>query len=296
MSAAVFAFEPDVAPAGRLAEALSQPLRSIRLHRFPDGEGLPTVEGGAQTTLVYAGLARPDPKLMPLLLAADALRHAGAARRVLVCPYLPYMRQDSVFAPGQPISRDVMGALLGPAFDRIVTVEPHLHRTRDLAEVFGGTQVTSLSVAGLFAAAIGRAEDPLIIGPDAESEPWAAAVATALGAPHLVFEKTRHGDRHVSLRLPPDASVRGRRAVLVDDICSSGGTLAAAAGLLAAGGAASVEAFVAHALFDAAAQRRLGEAGVRRIVSTDSCEHPTNAIPLAGLLAGALACELEAKP
>jgi len=291
---AVFSFEADAAPSGRLADALGRPLRPIRLHRFPDGEGLPSVGGGAAAAILYAGLARPDPKILPLLLAANALRHAGTGRLVLVCPYLPYMRQDTLFAPGQPISRDVMGELLGPAFDRIVTVEPHLHRTRDLAEVFGGTPVTALSVAGLFAEAIGRADNPLIVGPDAESEPWAAAVARALGADHIVFEKTRRGDRDVALRLADDAALGGRRAVLVDDICSSGGTLAAAIGILLEGGAASVEAFVAHALFDEAAHRRLLAAGARRIVSTDSCEHPTNAIPLAGLLAGALRDELEA--
>jgi ribose-phosphate pyrophosphokinase len=56
-----------------------------------------------------------------VLLAADALRRAGAPRVLLVAPYLPYMRQDAVFRPGEPISQRVIGALLGQTFDGVLT-------------------------------------------------------------------------------------------------------------------------------------------------------------------------------
>lgn len=292
MSAAVFSFAEDAEPAGRLAEALARPWRQITLHRFPDGESLPTIEAATETAILYRALNDPDAKLMPLLLAADALRRAGAKRRVLVAPYMPYLRQDMVFAPGQPLSRDVMGGLVGSAFERIVTVEPHLHRTSELTPVFAGTPVTVLSAGALLADAIGPAGDPLIIGPDAESAPWAARVAGRLGAEHLVFEKQRFGDRAVALTLPKDARIAGRRVALVDDICSSGGTLVEAITAVTARGATAVEVAVVHALFDAEVQARLTAAGAARIVSTDSCAHPTNAIHLAGLIAGALEEEL----
>ncbi|HEX6861018.1 MAG TPA: ribose-phosphate diphosphokinase [Caulobacteraceae bacterium] len=282
---AVHAFEEDAAPAERLARALGLPLRRIALHRFPDGEGMPVVGGAEGTALLYRALDRPDGKLMPLLLATDAMRRAGAKRVVLVAPYMPYLRQDRVFAPGQPLSRDVLGRVIGEAFDRVVTVEPHLHRTADLTPVFG-TPVTSLSAARELARAIGAAGDPLLIGPDAESEQWVEKVADELGADFIVFAKERLGDRRVRLTLPAGAKVAGRRVVLVDDICSSGGTLEAAAAAVT--GAASVEIAIVHALFDEAARARLAAAGVSSIVSTDSCAHPTNAIHLAPLLASAL--------
>ena len=292
MSVAVFAFEEDFAPARRLANQLGAPLHAIALHVFPDGESLPVVPTGHETALLYRGLDRPDGKLMSLLLAADALRRSGTGWIVLVAPYLPYLRQDEVFAPGQPLSRNVFTRLLGQPFDRIVTVEPHLHRTRNLAAVFDGPLVDCLSAAHLFATAIVDRRDVLIVGPDAESEPWTSAVAREVGAEHLVLQKTRNGDRSVSLDLPPSARVAGRPVVLVDDICSSGGTLIAAAKALHAGGAASVEALVAHALFTAETAAHLRQAGVDRIASTDSCRHPSNRIYLAGLLAEALQKEL----
>ena len=87
----------------------------------------------------------PDRKLMPALLAADALRRAGASRVTLVAPYLAYMRQDRVFRSGEPISQRVFGQCLGRAFDRVLTVEAHLHRTHRLSDVTG--RARSLSAA-----------------------------------------------------------------------------------------------------------------------------------------------------
>ena len=291
MSAAVFAFEEDRAPAQRLADELQLALHPVHLHRFPDGEALPTVTTGHETAFLYRSLARPDDKLRPLRLAADALRRAGARRLVLVAPYMPYLRQDKVFEPGQPLSRDVLGGLVGPGFDRIVTVEPHLHRTHDLQPVFG-CPVSVLSVAQLFAHAIDGHGETLVIGPDAESAPWAAAVAAERGAAHAVFTKERRGDRDVTLALPAGLDVAGCKVVLVDDICASGATLIAAVDAVRGLGADPIDVLVAHALFDAAAASGLRRAGARRIVSTDSCRHPTNGIQLAGLLAGALREEI----
>ncbi|MDR3506640.1 MAG: ribose-phosphate diphosphokinase [Caulobacteraceae bacterium] len=292
MSLLVCAFEDEAAPAGRLAEALGARLALIDLHRFPDGESLPTAPLGADRVLVYRSLDRPDPKIVPLLLACDGWRRGGSGRLVLVAPYLCYMRQDTRFAPGQPISRDVIGRLLGERFDRIVTVDPHLHRTADIAAVFG-TEVSVLSAARPLAQALAlEGPPPLLIGPDEESERWTAALAAQMGAPHVTFRKIRHGDRSVDLILPPDTEIAGRTVVLVDDICSSGATLVAAARLVAAKGAGRIEAAVVHALFDERAALELKAAGVSRIVSTDSCPHPTNAVSLARELANALAGEL----
>lgn len=286
----LLAFPDEAAPAGRLAQALGVNLGLIDIHRFPDGETLPTVPGAERTTAIYRSLDRPDPKLMPLLLAADAARRAGAQRLVLVCPYLGYLRQDTIFAPGQPISRDVICSLLGRAFDRVVTVDAHLHRTKDLSAVMG-IRADDLSAAEPLADAL-KGEAPMVIGPDSESAPWAQRIADRLGGELLVFEKARDGDRQVTLTAPDLSKVKGRRAVIVDDVASSGTTILAATDVLKQAGAASIEVGVVHALFTAEVGERMKAAGVSRIVSTDSVAHPTNAAPLAGILADALREEL----
>ncbi|HEY2357915.1 MAG TPA: ribose-phosphate diphosphokinase [Phenylobacterium sp.] len=294
MTAAVHAFERDRAPAGRLASALGAPLRAVQLHILPDAESLPNVGACPATVILYRSLDRPDAKLMPTLLACDAFRRAGAKRLVLVAPYMPYLRQDAVFLPGQPLSRDVIGCLLGRAFDRIVTVDPHLHRTTSLASVFGEAEVEVLTAASVLAHRFCNTKPTLVVGPDAESEPWAAAVGALLGVAHLTLSKTRSGDREVAVSAPCQAAVSGRRVLLLDDICSTGETLLDATRRLQMAGAASVDIAVVHALFKPPVADALRSAGARSVVSTDSCAHPTNAIHLASVLAATLSQEFAA--
>jgi len=289
----VQAFADEAAPAGRLAKALGAGLEVIDLHRFPDGEVLPTARAAAPTTILYRSLDHPDAKLIALLLAADALRRAGARRLVLVAPYLCYLRQDAVFAPGQPLSRDVVLPLIGARFDRVVTVQAHLHRTTDLSAVLGAP-AQNLSAVPALARLVGGEDRPIVVGPDTESAGWTSEWAAATGGEAHTFRKTRLGDRRVRLEADWLARAKGRRALVVDDVASSGATLAAAVRRLVRAGAGPVDIAVAHALFDRRAEARLRRAGARRIVSTDSVVHPTNEACLAPLLARALKDEAAA--
>ena len=287
------AFADEAAPACALADALGVDARIVDVHTFPDGEVLPTIPEAAATTLVYRSLSHPNDKLMPLLLACDAWRRAGAKRLILVVPYLCYLRQDALFAPGQPNSQAVIGDLLGARFDRIVTVDAHLHRTPSIERVFPKTAATNLSAASAIAAWLRRNHDNIdfIIGPDVESEPWVRQVAATLSAPYRLFSKTRLGDADVRLTLQKPEDFAGCSLALVDDICSSGGTMIKATEMLRNAGARDIIVCVTHALFDQATADKLRAAGASAIVSTDSVIHPTNAIALAPLLADALAGE-----
>jgi ribose-phosphate pyrophosphokinase len=228
----------------------------------------------------------PNAKLVETVLAADALRRAGARRVTLVAPYLPYMRQDMVFAAGEPISQLVIGRWLGAAFDGVLTVEAHLHRVRRLRDVITGSS-RSISAAPAIGRWLRRAgESWLVVGPDEESSPWVRQIARAAGAAWVVARKERHGDRAVTVRLP--ALPRAARAVIVDDVASSGATIATAARALRRAGMRSVDAVVTHAIFAHGAQARIRAAGVRRLVSCDTIPHPTNAIGAAALIAAVL--------
>ncbi|MFW6350495.1 MAG: phosphoribosyltransferase family protein, partial [Thiohalospira sp.] len=102
-----------------------------------------------------------------------------------------------------------------------------------------------------------------------------------------VGAKERRGDRDVTITLHP-AELNGRDVVLLDDVASSGLTLARAAEAALAAGAARVDAVVTHALFAGGAEEAIAAAGVGTVHSTDSIAHPTNAVPLAPLLAEAV--------
>ena len=273
--------------ARRLARSLGAPLARVKTHPFPDGETLVEVthRAGAEAIVVQS-FNDPDRKLMPALLTADALRRAGARRVTLVAPYLAYMRQDRIFRPGEPISQRVFGQCLGRAFDRVLTVQAHLHRIRRLGDVMAG-RGRSLSAAPAIAQWLERRGGGAIaVGPDEESEPWIRAVARAAGLRWVVGTKQRLGDRRVRVRfgeLP-----RGARAVVIDDIASSGATIAAAVRALRERGVRTVDAAVVHAIFAPGAIDLIRRAGARTVVSCDTVEHPSNRIECAPLVGTAL--------
>jgi ribose-phosphate pyrophosphokinase len=298
MSAFAIHAMPGVeAPARALADRLNAPLHTVDIHAFPDSESLVTVAPQTGTAVVYCPLDRPDAKLVRLMLAAAALRDGGAVRLVLVAPYMCYMRQDIAFAPGQAVSQRVIGRFLAGLFDRIVTVDPHLHRTPDIAAVFPGAEASALSAAPLLADFLARGNggrSPMLVGPDAESRQWVEAVASPRGLDVLTAEKTRHGDTDVQITIPGVERVQDRQVVMIDDVISTGHTLARCAALLVEAGATAVDALAVHCLADDGALAMMRRAGIDTISTTDSVAHPTNAIALSPLLADALQQETDA--
>ena len=295
MTASLHVFPGYTEEARKLAAALCLPLHAIDLHRFPDGESRVKVQEVTGTAIIFASLDHPDGKIVPLLLAAAALRAGGADRLVLLCPYLCYMRQDKAFTPGEAVSQKVIGPLLAQYFDRVITVDPHLHRTPSLSAVMPGIRADTLSATALIGdlvAAETRDADIILVGPDSESRQWVAAVAAHADLPFLIAEKTRHGDREVDISLPEAGRVRGRRAVIIDDLISSGATICRMADLLIKAGAAGVEAVAVHVLADAPALDAMAQAGVARIRSSSSIIHATNAFSLTPLFVAALEEEI----
>jgi ribose-phosphate pyrophosphokinase len=280
-------FAADSKIARRLGATARLECAKIRMHRFPDGESMPTVATppGKEAVLVAAIDGRAV-NILDTLLAADALRRAGARRVTLVAPYLPYMRQDKVFHAGEPVSQRVVGALLGNAFDRVLTIEPHLHRIKRLGEVIR-CQADSVSAAAAIAEWIKRnAPDSLVVGPDAESRRWIQSIARSAGVESTVGIKHRDSDRRVRVRF--EAFSRRRGAIIVDDIASSGATLAAATRQLRALGIVTIAVIVVHAVFAPGAVERIRRAGAHLIVSCDTIRHATNSISIVPLLAAAL--------
>ena len=294
MSVALHSFEHGESHARELASKLGLDAYLIDVHTFPDGESRVGISGSARTSLVYCPLDRPNGKLVDLMLAADALRRAGAQRLVLVAPYLCYMRQDKAFHEGEAVSQQAVARFLSSLFDRVVTVDAHLHRISSLAEVFPSIDAENLIAADTiarFAAGRNIGGETLIAGPDEEAGQWVGRLAGALGARAITGRKVRRGDQEVEIAFP-DLDLDGKSVLIADDIVSSGGTMLSAIAAMKARGAASIRVAVTHALFDTAVYEKMLDAGAGTVWSTTSIPHPTNAISLAGLLDGALRNEL----
>lgn len=293
-SLVVHGFEDCRRAGERLAARLGAPYRGVEVHRFPDGESLVRVD--AQETgrraVLYRGLDRPNDKLIEIVLAASALRDQGVGHITLVAPYLPYMRQDIAFHPGEAVSQTVIGRWLATHFDRVIAVEPHLHRTAELGAVFPGRDAIALSGGPALGAALadeGVSPETVILGPDIESTPLTRATAQAAGLDDwATARKVRHGDRDVTMTLPDAPDLAGRPVIVVDDVISSGATIIACAKAAFERGAASVEVLAVHALYPPQADDAFRRAGIARVRSADGAPHPSNAVPLDRLLADAV--------
>jgi len=272
-----------------LAKALGLPFDVAKVHRFPDGESKLTLpESLAEELILCRSLDHPNDKLVELLLAVKTAREQGVKRITLVAPYLCYMRQDIAFQPGEAVSQQIIGHFLAELFERVVTVDPHLHRIDRLAQAIPGREAIALGTAELMGEFLAsNTTRPLLVGPDAESEQWVRAIAVPAGLDYAVATKQRLGDREVRITLP-EHDYRRHEVILVDDMISTGRTLINVTEQLKRQGAETIHCLVTHALFSDDVSQALKQAGIDHIWSSDSIPHPSNAVALADLLAGAI--------
>ena len=271
-----------------LADQLDGEVGAVETRQFPDGESyirLITPVAGRSVVFVCT-LDRPDGKLLPLIFAAGAAKELRAAKVGLVAPYLAYMRQDKRFQEGEAVTSSHFASILNGWFDWMATVDPHLHRRTSLSEIYTMPTAT-LHAAGAIADWIrDEVDKPVLVGPDGESEQWVAAVAEDVGCPHTVLLKTRHGDRDVEVSVPDVGAWRDHTPILIDDIISTARTMIETVGHLKRAGMQPPICIGVHAVFAGDAYRALSNAGTGQIVTCNTIPHASNAIDLAGLLAG----------
>lgn len=238
-----------------LGARLQCTVAAVEAHCFPDGEHPVRLGRGVEgcRVVLAAHLDHPDDKTLPRLFAADAARELGAREVGLVAPYLPYMRQDARFRPGEAVTSRSYARPLSSALDFLVTVDPHLHRWKTLDEIY---PIRTSVVAA--APAIGE---------------WLLREL-----PNCI----RSGDREVRVHLPQSCGPQGRTPVLLDDIISTGHTIAAAAQELRTAGWNAPVVVAVHALVADKDLAALHRAGVARIVSCDTITHQSNAISVRG--------------
>lgn len=286
MSLMLFCLPELEVMAGKLAAASGAKLCEHEMRHFPDGETyvrvIPEVRGA--DVMVLWQLHQPNTHVLPLLMLVNTLKDLGAKRVGLVAPYLAYMRQDKRFHAGEGITQRYFARLLSQQVDWLVTVDPHLHRIHALDEVYSIPALAMTAVEPMADWIRAHVANPVVIGPDGESEQWAASVAKAAGCPCEVLTKERFGDRDVKVSLPHVDAYRDHTPVLVDDIISTGKTMIQAAQHLMDAGLSAPVCIGVHGIFAEGALAEMQAAGLR-VVTSNSISDPSNAIDLAALLA-----------
>jgi ribose-phosphate pyrophosphokinase len=208
--------------------------------------------------------------LVELLIMLDAFRRSGAARRTAVIPYYGYARQERRVTPQEPISARLVADLLTAAgADQVVTMD----LSAAAIEGFFDLPVEHLQAAPVLARAFAGVSpaDVVIVAPDIGAVKRAEAFQrlVAPGAPVAVVFKERPAPDRVAVS-EMVGEVRGRHAILIDDIISTGGTLLGAVEMVLARGARSASAAATHGVFAPGALEALEASPLERIVVTDT--------------------------
>jgi ribose-phosphate pyrophosphokinase len=252
-----------------------QPGRSV-LKRFSDGEIyfqiLENVRG-ADVFVVQPCSYPVDSHLMELLLMIDAFKRASAWRITAVVPYYAYARQDRKDKPRVPISAKLVADLMETAgASRALTLDLHAPQIQGYFNV---------PVDHLFAAPVlvdyfkKAALGPItVVSPDAGGVERARYFAKKMDAPLAIVDKRRE-DMNVSEVMHLIGDVRGRPALVVDDIIDTAGTLVKTAEALLKEGATKVFAACTHAVLSGPAVERISQSPIDQVVVTDSI--PLNA-------------------
>ena len=272
-----------------IAKQLGAEVGVVTHRHFPDGESFVKFENSLQgrDLVILASLDYPNNKILPLLFLAETARELGVKRIGLCAPYLSYMRQDKRFHPGEGVTSVYFAKLLSHYVDWLVTVDPHLHRHYDLNEIYSIPSTVLHAASTISQWILDNINNPVLIGPDSESEQWVRDVAESAQAPYLILEKKRQGDYDVEVSEPAIKPYLTCTPVLVDDIISTASTMMKTIEHVTAAKMNPPVCIGVHAVFAESAYDALLAAGVSDVVSCNTINHPSNKINLSNeLLSG----------
>lgn len=294
----VFSGNANPALAKAVAEALGQPLGDLLVTRFSDGEVRVQIHEnvrGADVFIIQPTCPPVNENLMELLVLIDAFKRASADRVVVVIPYYGYARQDRKVRPREPISAKLVANLLMVAgADRIFAIDLHAGQIQGFFDIPVDNLPAGPLLARYFRDKGIYANDVVVVSPDVGGVERATLFARMLGAGLAIFVKHRP-DVNKSEMVAIIGEVKGKRAILVDDIVDTAGTITRAAEALIDEGALEVYACCTHAVLSGPAVERLKGSPIRELVVTDTIPIPPQkrfenltVLSVAGLLAKAI--------
>jgi ribose-phosphate pyrophosphokinase len=258
-----------------LAEAICRcvevRLSAAEVTTFSDGEIF--VEIGENVRGVNCFVVQPtcgpvNQNLMELLVMIDALKRASAGSIVAIIPYFGYARQDRKVKPRTPISAKLVADLITAAgADRVVTVDLHAGQIQGFFNI---------PVDHLFAMPVmieyllkAHGNDPVLVSPDAGGVERARAYSKRISGSLAIIDKRRSAP-NVSEVMNIIGDVKGRDAVIVDDMIDTAGTLTQAARAIMEAGARTVSACATHAVLSGSAIKRIEESPLTEVIVSDT--------------------------
>jgi ribose-phosphate pyrophosphokinase len=282
--AMLFSGRANRALAARIADRLGVALGQVTTKTFANGEVYCRYEEsvrGADVFIVQPIIGNPgegistNDALMELLVMVDAAVGGSAHRVIAVCPWYGYSRQDKKSAPREPISARLVAHMLEAAgIDRILTMDLHAGQIQGFFQK-PCDHMTAMFILTQYFSDLGL-DDLVVVAPDAGRVKLNKRFAAKMGADLAILNKERPAQQVAEINYVI-GDVKGKTAVIVDDIIGTAGTLRAAADAVKDAGASRVYAAATHGLFSGDAFDNLIASGFEQVVVTDTVPPPSGA-------------------
>lgn len=273
----VFCGNSNIDLANRIVDYLEMPLGRAHIKRFADGEVQISISEsvrGYHTYVVQSMSPPANEHIMELLVMIDALKRASASEITVVMPYYGYARQDRKAAPREPITAKLVADLLEAAgATRLISLDLHAAQIQGFFNVpvdhLYASPIFIEDIKQKYCAAGKDASDLVVVSPDAGGVERARAYAKRLQASLVIIDK-RRPKPGVAEVMNIIGDVKGLRAIIIDDMIDTAGTLVKAAEAVMKNGAKSICAYASHGVFSPPAVERITESCIEEVVVTDS--------------------------
>ncbi|WP_413627651.1 ribose-phosphate diphosphokinase [Fructilactobacillus vespulae] len=272
----IFSLDSNRPLAEKVAEHMGIDLGKVTVDHFSDGEIKINIEESVRGDNVYIIQSTSAPvndNLMELLIMVDALRRASAATINVVIPYYGYARQDRKARSREPITAKLVADMLQTdGITRVVALDLHAAQIQGFFDV----PVDHLMGAPLLADYFitnNLDEDVVVVSPDHGGVTRARALAEFLSAPIAIIDK-RRPKANVAKIMNIIGDVKGKRAIMIDDMIDTAGTITKGAQALIDAGAEEVYACCTHPVLSGPAIQRLDDSPIKQVVVTDSIQLP----------------------
>ncbi|MDO4903315.1 MAG: ribose-phosphate diphosphokinase [Limosilactobacillus sp.] len=273
----LFALNSNEPLAESIADKIGLPISKSSVEHFADGEIKITIDESVRGCEVYVIQSVSDPvntNLMELLIMVDALRRASAAKINVVMPYYGYARQDRKARSREPITAKLVANLLEmDQIDRLVTIDLHAAQVQGFFDI----PVDHLQATSLFSEYFDKQglinEDTVVVAPDHAGVSFARKFAERIKAPIAIVDNRADEGRNQGEQAVPEyviGDVKGKTALIVDDIVDTGGRMQLSAQALAKFGAKRIFGIATHPVLSGESVNILQNSLLEKLVVTDT--------------------------
>ncbi|NMC36216.1 ribose-phosphate pyrophosphokinase [Candidatus Beckwithbacteria bacterium] len=261
--------------ASDLANIYKATLGQIELSEFANHEARIWVKDekiDKKVVVVQSFAGDPNKAIIEFLLIMDALKRSGAKHITAIIPWMGYCIQDKIFRQGEPLSAKVVTNLIECSKpDKIITVDLH----NETIQGFFSLPIVHLSATPVFIDIFKKHNQiECIVAPDRGSLKKTTLIAEALDLPIVFLNKKRDLVTGQVQIVSVDGDITGKKALIMDDFISTGGTLIQTAEYLKSKGAKSITAAITHHLYVEGVEEKLEHSQIDQLLITNTIEPP----------------------